>query len=72
MAVETLPKPVSTLAGAVLREVGSLARNVDEVASGFAKSVLGGQSAQNLSLQDLSIAGRTEAELAAVLKKKSR
>lgn len=67
LAVETLPKPVSTLAGAVLREVGSLARNVDEVASGFAKSVLGGHGAQNLSLQDLSIAGRTEAELAAAI-----
>lgn len=67
MAVETLPKPVSTLAGAILNKVGGLARNVDEAASGFAKSVLGGHGAQNLTLQDLSMAGRTEAELAAAV-----
>ena len=67
LAIETLPKPVSTVAGSVLKKVGGLARNVDEVASGFAKSVLGGQGAQTLTLQDLSIAGRTEAELAAAV-----
>ena len=67
MAVETLPKPVSTLAGAVLHKVGGLARNVDEAACGFAKSVLGGHDAQNLTLQDLSMAGRTEADLAAAV-----
>jgi hypothetical protein len=67
LALETLPRPVSTFAGAVLREVGDLARNVDEVASGFAKTVLGGQNAQNLTLQDLSVAGRSESKLAAAV-----
>jgi len=41
MPVEALPKPAADLAGGVLREVTSLARGMDEVASGLAKTVLG-------------------------------
>ena len=54
MSVETLPKPAADLAGAVLREVGGLARNVDEVASGLAKTILGGHAPQSATLDVLS------------------
>lgn len=51
--VETLPKPASDLAGAVLREVEGFARSVDGIASGVVKTMLGGQVAQSALLQDL-------------------
>lgn len=41
MPMEALPKPAADLAGAVMREVASLARGMDDVASGLAKTVLG-------------------------------
>ncbi len=40
--VGSLPEPAQAIAGAVLREVGQIARSVDLVASGLAKRVLGG------------------------------
>ena len=54
MTMQGLPKPAADLAGAVLREVGDIARNVDEIASGLAKTVLSGQEPQSLTLSDLS------------------
>ena len=54
MTLQGLPKPAADLAGAVLREVGGIARNVDEIASGLAKTVLSGQEPQSLTLSDLS------------------
>ena len=54
MTMQGLPKPAADLAGAVLREMGGIARNVDEIASGLAKTVLSGQEPQSLTLSDLS------------------
>ena len=54
MTLQGLPKPAADLAGAVLREMGGIARNVDEIASGLAKTVLSGQEPQSLTLSDLS------------------
>ncbi len=51
--VETLPKPASHLAGAVLREVEGLVRSLDGLASGVVKTMLGGQMSQSVPLQDL-------------------
>lgn len=51
--VDTLPGPASDLANAVLREVGGLARAVDGLASGVAKSVLGGTDSPAAPLQDM-------------------
>ena len=49
--VDALPKPASDIAGAVLREAGEVARSVDELTSGMAKSVLGGLSSTTTPLQ---------------------
>lgn len=67
LAVESLPKPAAAIAGAVLREVEGLARNVDGVASGLAKSVLGGRGDQSATLHDLSGAQGADAHLAAAV-----
>ena len=40
VVIEDLPKPAAGVVGAVLREVSGFARNVDDLASGLAKSVL--------------------------------
>lgn len=56
--VETLPKPASDLAGAIIREVGSIARSVDEIASDVAKTVLGGTGNGHATLTEM--VGRTE------------
>ncbi len=53
LSVDSLPKPAADLAGAVLREVGELARSVDGMASEMAKTVLGGHENQSLPLQDM-------------------
>jgi len=53
MNVEALPKPASDLASAVLREAGGLARTVDEMTSGVAKTVLGGQKSPSAPLKDM-------------------
>jgi hypothetical protein len=67
MAIEGLPRPAADLAGAVLREVGGLARNVDEMASGLAKTVLGGQEPQSLTLNDLGAGRGAEAQFGAAV-----
>lgn len=53
LSVEVLPPPASELASAVLQEVNALARSVDEIASGVAKTILGGQESPSAPLQDL-------------------
>lgn len=65
VTLEGLPKPAADLAGAVLREVGGIARNVDEVASGLAKTVLGGDAPQSVTLEDLGGAEDAAARFAA-------
>lgn len=52
--IETLPKPAADLAGAVLREVEGIARSMDELASGFVQSVLGGAEPQSVTLDGLN------------------
>ena len=54
ITIDSLPKPAADLASAVLREVGGIARNVDELASGLAKSVLGGAERPSMTLDDLT------------------
>ncbi len=63
--LEALPKPASNLAGAVLREVDGLARSVDGLASGLAKTLLGGQPPQVAQLDDLIAQPRSDALFAA-------
>jgi hypothetical protein len=53
LSVESLPKPAANLAGAVLREVDGLVRTVDGIASGMARSLLGGHESQTAPLDDL-------------------
>ncbi len=67
MAMETLPKPAADFAGAVLQKVGGLARNLDQMASGFAKSVLGGTEPHAVTLDDLSFSGDEGAAFAAAM-----
>jgi hypothetical protein len=67
MSVESLPKPAADLAGVVLREVGGLARNVDEVASGLAKTILGGHAPQSATLDALSTTRDAGAQFAAAV-----
>lgn len=67
IAMETLPKPAADLAGAVMREVGGLARNVDQVASGLAKSVLSGKEPHSVTLNDLSATPDEGARFAAAM-----
>ena len=64
MSIETLPKPAADFAGAVLREVGGLARNVDDVASGLARTVLGGKEPRQVSLNDLGASGVASSQFA--------
>lgn len=52
LPMEALPKPAADLAGAVMREVASLARGMDDVASGLAKSVLGADVAPAPLIRD--------------------
>lgn len=56
--VETLPKPASDLAGAIIREVEGLARSVDEIASDVAKTVLGEPETGPAALNEMI--GQTE------------
>jgi hypothetical protein len=65
--VDVLPKPFAAFAGTVLREMGGLARNVDEVASGFAKTVLGGNASHNVSLIDPATGPDADAQFAAAV-----
>ena len=54
ITIEGLPRPAADLAGVVMREVEGIARNVDEIASGLAKSVLGGGEAPSVTLDALA------------------
>lgn len=54
ITIESLPKPAADLAGAVLREVGGIVRNVDELAAGLAKSMLGRPGQNSVTLNDLT------------------
>ncbi len=67
MAMEALPKPAADLAGAVLREVGGIARGVEEIASGLARSVLGGHESQSLMLDDLHAERGADAQFGAAV-----
>ena len=54
LPVNALPKPAADIAGAVLREVEGIARGVDGMASGLAKTVLGDGGPDHPTLNDLS------------------
>jgi hypothetical protein len=54
ITLETLPKPAADLAGAVLREIGGVARSADELASGLAKRVLGAAKPPSMTLDALA------------------
>lgn len=54
ISLEALPRPAAALAGAVLREMGGVARSADELASGLAKSVLGAPALPSLTLDALA------------------
>lgn len=55
MSVDVLPQPAADLAGAILRDMEGLVRNVDEVASGIAKSVLGAGDPPTISLAEFGL-----------------
>ena len=67
LTMESLPKPAAAIAGAVLREVEGLARNVDGMASGLAKSVLGGHGGLSATLHDMTLTRDADAHLAAAV-----
>lgn len=54
MPVGALPGPAAELAEAVLREVGEIAKGVDEVASGLARFALGARSTLPGTMQTLT------------------
>ena len=62
---DALPAPAANLAGVVLREVDWLARSMDKIASGVAKTLLGGQDRPNAPLQDLVAQPGSDAVFAA-------
>ncbi len=64
ITVDALPGPAAGIAGAVLREVGGLAHQVDRVASGLAKSMLGGNDPGVANLTDLGHARDGDARFA--------
>lgn len=65
MPMEVLPKPAADLAGAVLREMAGLARGMDDVASGLAKSVLGSAGAARPAIGDPASGPEADARFAA-------
>lgn len=54
MPLDALPRPAAELAGVVLREVGEIAKGVNDVASGLARIALGAGDKQPESLQKLT------------------
>lgn len=54
MPLDQLPRPAADLAGAVLREVGEIAKGVNEVASGLARLALGATPTPKGSLHDIT------------------
>lgn len=67
MSVEGLPQPAADLAGAVLREVTGIARNLDQMASGLAKSVLGAHRPDAITLDHLGAEQDAEAQFGAAV-----
>lgn len=67
ITVDGLPKPAVDLAGAVLREVEGIARNVDAIASGFAKQVLGGHDPRTATLEAFGADASADARFAAAV-----
>lgn len=67
VTVETLPRPASDFAGAVLREVDALAREADDMASRLAAKVLGGAAPAHASLSGLAARPDAEAAFAAAV-----
>lgn len=53
VSTDGMPKPAATLANAVMREAKDILRGIDTVTSGFAKTVLGGDSTGTVHLADL-------------------
>lgn len=53
ISIEGLPQPAADLAGVVLREMGGLMRNMDEIASDIANTVIGSPNQPSLTLDDL-------------------
>ena len=71
MATEALPKPAGKIATVVMREMEAFAASVDQVASGLARSVLGGSAPETTTLQGASdppFAAALYAALRAVLR----
>ena len=67
VSMDALPGPAADLAGSVLREVEALAKGVDHMASGLAKTVLGGADYPSSSLHDLAARHDAEARFAAAV-----
>lgn len=65
--VDVLPKPFAAIAGSLLREMGGFARNVDEVASGIAKTVLGGNASHSIAFTDLTTGRDADVQFAAAV-----
>lgn len=61
VSIDGLPKPAADLANVIFREVGGLARNVDEFASGVMDAALGGHDGQVRTLDDLQEKDKAEA-----------
>lgn len=64
MPVSSLPRPAADLAGVVLREVGEIAKGVDDVASGLARLALGAGDKSPEPLQQLTAKPGAEDEFA--------
>lgn len=67
MTLERLPGSAADIADAVLRELGVIARNVDEIASGLAKTVLGRDEPQYPTQTDLSTGRGADAQFGAAV-----
>ncbi len=64
---DSLPRPAADIAKAVLREADQFAQGLDVMASGIAKSVLGGGAASAPMLHDLRLDERAQTQFAAAV-----
>lgn len=62
---EGLPKPAADIANAAVRQLGAIANDMDEVASGFARRALGGEPPPHPTLHEIAGAGADSAFAAA-------
>lgn len=67
ITIDGLPKPAADLAGAVFREVGGIVRNMDEIASDIAKSLIGAQGQPALTLNALAADATADAHFGAAV-----